>query len=221
MNVPIDQHAHCSRLRILVADDHHLVREGVKLVLSQRSLEHLVQVVAEATCAESVLTQLNAHEIDLLVLDLGMPGITGSRWIRALRRAPRPAHHRHDRQPGLAHARRGPAAGVEAYLLKQGETQTLLDAVNALALKRAMPAAPRAASGEALPVSPAAPAESLTRREQQILALIAAGATGTEVARRLYISPLTVRKHRENLMRKLEVHNTAELVAYAVRLGVQ
>ena len=53
MNVPIDQHAHCSRLRILVADDHHLVREGVKLVLSQRSLEHLVQVVAEATCAES------------------------------------------------------------------------------------------------------------------------------------------------------------------------
>ncbi|WYX17429.1 LuxR C-terminal-related transcriptional regulator [Achromobacter xylosoxidans] len=69
--------------------------------------------------------------------------------------------------------------------------------------------------------SPAAPAESLTRREQQILALIATGATGTEVARRLYISPLTVRKHRENLMRKLEVHNTAELVAYAVRLGIQ
>lgn len=223
MNVPIDQHAHCSRLRILVADDHHLVREGVKLVLSQRSLEHLVQVVAEATCAESVLTQLNAHEIDLLVLDLGMPGITGSRWIRALRDAHPDLHiivmtanqDSHTRDAVLA-------AGVEAYLLKQGETQTLLDAVNALALKRAMPAATRAAaSGEAPPASPAAPAESLTRREQQILALIAAGATGTEVARRLYISPLTVRKHRENLMRKLEVHNTAELVAYAVRLGVQ
>ena len=132
--------------RILVADDHHLVREGVKLVLSQRSLEHLVQVVAEATCAESVLTQLNAHEIDLLVLDLGMPGITGSRWIRA--RAHPDLHiivmtanqDSHTRDAVLA-------AGVEAYLLKQGETQTLLDAVNALALKRAMPAraAPRPA----------------------------------------------------------------------------
>ncbi|MBP6705873.1 MAG: response regulator transcription factor, partial [Achromobacter sp.] len=134
MNVPIDQHAHCSRLRILVADDHHLVREGVKLVLSQRSLEHLVQVVAEATCAESVLTQLAAHEIDLLVLDLGMPGITGSRWIRALRDAHPELHiivmtanqDTHTRDAVLA-------AGVEAYLLKQGETQTLLDAVNALA----------------------------------------------------------------------------------------
>ena len=220
MNVPIDQHAHCSRLRILVADDHHLVREGVKLVLSQRSLEHLVQVVAEATCAESVLTQLNAHEIDLLVLDLGMPGITGSRWIRALRAHPdlhiivmTANQDSHTRDAVLA-------AGVEAYLLKQGETQTLLDAVNALALKRAMPAARRRVRRSAACLARRA-GESLTRREQQILALIAAGATGTEVARRLYISPLTVRKHRENLMRKLEVHNTAELVAYAVRLGVQ
>lgn len=223
MNIPIDQHARCSRLRTLVADDHHLIREGVKLVLSQRSMEHLVLVVAEATCAESVLTQLASQQIDLLVLDLGMPGVTGSRWIRALRDAHPDLHiivmtanqDTHTRDAVLA-------TGVEAYLLKQGETQTLLDAVNTLALKRAMPAAPRApASGDAPPPSPTAPAESLTRREQQILALIATGATGTEVARRLYISPLTVRKHRENLMRKLEVHNTAELVAYAVRLGIQ
>ena len=93
--------------------------------------------------ARSVLTQLNAHEIDLLVLDLGMPGITGSRWIRALRDAHPDLHiivmtanqDSHTRDAVLA-------AGVEAYLLKQGETQTLLDAVNALALKRAMPAAP-------------------------------------------------------------------------------
>ena len=186
--------------------------------LSQRSLEHLVQVVAEATCAESVLTQLNAHEIDLLVLDLGMPGITGSRWIRA-------------RDPDLhiivmtanqdSHARRGPRRRRGSLSAQAGR--------NADAAGRGQRAGAQAcnARGRARRVRrsaaclPAAPAESLTRREQQILALIAAGATGTEVARRLYISPLTVRKHRENLMRKLEVHNTAELVAYAVRLGVQ
>jgi DNA-binding NarL/FixJ family response regulator len=61
---------------------------------------------------------------------------------------------------------------------------------------------------------------ALTRREQQILVLIVAGASATEIAGQLAISPLTARKHRENLMRKLDVHNTAELVTFAVRNGL-
>ncbi len=60
----------------------------------------------------------------------------------------------------------------------------------------------------------------LTRRERQILALVAHGMTAREVAERLGISPLTVRKHRENLMRKLDLHSAAELTGYAVRLGL-
>ena len=126
-----------------------------------------------------MLTQLNAHEIDLLVLDLGMPGITGSRWIRALRDAHPDLHIIVMTANQDSHARRGLAAGVEAYLLKQGR--------NADAAGRGQRAGAQAcnARGAARRVRRAAclarrAGESLTRREQQILALIAAGATGTE-----------------------------------------
>ncbi|MFY0478463.1 response regulator [Achromobacter marplatensis] len=211
------------RLRVMVAEDHNLVREGIKLVLSQRQPAQQVEIVAEAASGEGVLAALATQAIDLLVLDLGMPGITGSRWIRALR----------DQYPALLiivmtanqdeRTREAVlATGIEAYLPKQGDAQALLDTVSALS-NWIKPSSDTGATKNSPPpgaVAAGAPAELLTRREQQILALIAMGATGPEVAERLFISPQTVRKHRENLMRKLEVHSTAGLVSYALKLGL-
>ncbi|QVQ25954.1 response regulator [Achromobacter deleyi] len=199
-------------LRILIADDHGIVREGLRMMLAQA--QALVGAVDEAGTGEQVLALLAAHGADLLVLDLGMPGVSGSGWVRALR-ARYPALHimvltaNTDERTRIAVLE----AGADAFLAKTGNSQPLLAAIAELAGGAARPRAARATHAET-------PDETLTRREQQVLAMAALGATAAQIAQDLHISPYTARKHRENLMRKLGLHSTAELVAYAVRLGL-
>lgn len=200
-------------LRVLLADDHGIVREGLKMVLSQAGA--MIGSIDEAATGEQVMALLTAHGADVLVLDLGMPGVAGSGWVRALR----------ERHPALhimvltanTDARSRQAildAGADEYLAKTGNSRELMAAIQRLHDGQAgRPAQPR-------PTHAPAPAETLTRREQQVLALAAQGATAAQIGAALHISPLTARKHRENLMRKLALHSTAELVAYAVRLGL-
>ncbi|MNQ84532.1 Oxygen regulatory protein NreC [compost metagenome] len=161
-----------------------------------------------------MLALLAAHGADLLVLDLGMPGVSGSGWVRALRTR-YPALHimvltaNTDERTRIAVLE----AGADAFLAKTGNSQPLLAAIAELAGGAARPRPARSTHAET-------PDETLTRREQQVLAMAALGATAAQIAQDLHISPYTARKHRENLMRKLGLHNTAELVAYAVRLGL-
>lgn len=200
-------------LRVLLADDHGIVREGLKMVLQQAPA--MIGSIDEAATGEQVLALLAAHGADVLVLDLGMPGVAGSGWVRALR----------DRHPALhimvltanTDARSRQAileAGADAYLAKTGSSHELMAAIQRLHQD------PADRPVRARPNHPPAPADTLTRREQQVLALAAQGATAAQIGAALHISPLTARKHRENLMRKLSLHSTAELVAYAVRLGL-
>lgn len=199
-------------LRILIADDHGIVREGLRMMLAQAQAP--VGAVDEASTGEQVLALLAAHGADLLVLDLGMPGVSGSGWVRALRTR-YPALHimvltaNTDERTRIAVLE----AGADAFLAKTGNSQPLLAAIAELAGGAARPRPTRATHAET-------PDETLTRREQQVLAMAALGATAAQIAQDLHISPYTARKHRENLMRKLGLHNTAELVAYAVRLGL-
>jgi DNA-binding NarL/FixJ family response regulator len=199
-------------LRVLLADDHGIVREGLRMLLAGAQVP--IGTVDEAATAEQVLALLAAHSADVLVLDLGMPGVSGSGWVRTLR----------TRYPQLAimvltantDERTRAAvldAGADEFLAKSGNSQALLAAINRLACNPAAPRAPQAAHTQT-------PDETLTKREQQVLALAAQGATAIQIAAELHISPFTARKHRENLMRKLALHNTAELVAYAMRLGL-
>ncbi|MFD4840896.1 response regulator [Achromobacter sp. NPDC058515] len=201
-------------LRILIADDHGIVREGLKLVLAQAPT--LAGTVDEAGTGEQVLALLAAHGADLLVLDLGMPGVSGSGWVRTLRQR-YPALHIMVLTANTDERTRAAVleAGADAYLAKTGDSQPLLAAVARLAGGAARP---RARAAQAAHVE--TPDEALTRREQQVLAMAALGATAAQIAQDLHISPFTARKHRENLMRKLGLHNTAELVAYAMRLGL-
>lgn len=200
-------------LRVLLADDHGIVREGLKMVLQQAPA--MIGTIDEAATGEQVLAWLAAHGADVLVLDLGMPGVAGSGWVRALR----------DRHPALhimvltanTDARSRQAileAGADAYLAKTGSSHELMAAIQRLHQD------PADRPVRARPNHTPAPADTLTRREQQVLALAAQGATAAQIGAALHISPLTARKHRENLMRKLSLHSTAELVAYAVRLGL-
>ncbi len=199
-------------LKVILADDHAIVREGLKLLLS--TMEG-VDVVGEAADAAAVLAQLVPNDADLLVLDLGMPGIAGVQFIRDLRGA-----HAKLRilvltanvEPRMVTA--ALEAGADGYLTKHGNAAEIGLAIAAMRDGRPYVSPATGAVSQSLSPIP------LTRREREILTLIANGTTTPEIAARLGISPLTARKHRENLMRKLSLHNAAELTAYAVRLGL-
>jgi DNA-binding NarL/FixJ family response regulator len=213
-------------LRIALADDHALIREGLKLLIS--TCEGY-EIVGEAADGASLVQLLATEPADLVVLDLGMPGLTGLSYIRELRRAHpqlRVLVLTANSEPRTVEA--AIEAGAAGYLVKGGDLGELFEAIAALQrgetylsppVRAIMPqgghdGAPDGASFDAISHVP------LTRRERELLILIAGGATARDVAARLGISPLTARKHRENLMRKLELHSAAELATFAVRLGL-
>ncbi|WP_112809593.1 response regulator [Ensifer sp.] len=212
-------------MTIIVADDHAIVREGLKMLLSTLAD---VSVVAEAADGEAVLALARSTPADLLVLDLGMPGVTGIQFIADIRElAPRMKVLVLTANIEPRTVRAAIEAGASGYLTKNGDPAELADAVEALRTNESYLAQSirfavsdparqtlHSATEEALSPIP------LTRREMQILSLSAQGLTAREIAERLGISPLTARKHRENLMRKLSLHSAAEIAAYAVRIGL-
>ncbi len=200
--------------RVALADDHAIVLEGLKQVLS--GIGNLV-VAGEAADGTQLLALLAREPVDLLVMDLGMPGVDGLAFVQRLR-ARHPALRilvlTGSAGAGMAHATI--EAGANGYLVKSGDIRELVPALMALRDGRNFVAARAPAPATAAPDGLA----TLTRREHQILMLNARGATAGDIAAQLDISPLTARKHRENLMRKLDLHNTAEVVAYAARQGI-
>lgn len=198
--------------RVALADDHAIVLEGLKLVLS--GIGNLV-MAGEAADGAQLLALLQRERVDLLVMDLGMPGVDGLAFVqrlRALHPALRILVLTGNAGTGMGHA--AIEAGANGYLIKSGDIGELVPALMALSEGRNVIAAGGAETATADALA------ALTRREQQILMLIARGATAGDIAAQLGISPLTARKHRENLMRKLDLHNTAEVVAYAARQGI-
>lgn len=170
---------------------------------------------------------LKERHADLLVLDLGMPGLTGLAYIRELRETyPQLKILILTANADPLTAQAAITAGADGYVVKGSDLDELLQALDAL--QRGQPYLSLPEAGAQRPVDgatsaaayQAAAAIQLTRREHELLVLISGGATTRTVAERLGISPLTARKHRENLMRKLDLHSAAELAAYAVRLGL-
>ncbi|PSJ59511.1 response regulator [Kumtagia ephedrae] len=212
-------------LAVILAEDHAIVREGLKMLLS--TLDD-VAVVGEAADGEALLGLVRETRADLLILDLGMPGVAGIQLISDIRSlAPRLRILVLTANVEPRTVRAAIEAGASGYLTKDGDPAELADAVAAVrkggtyiarSVRFALTEPARTArlpDGEQV-VSPI----PLTLRERQILLLVAQGQTARMVAERLGISPLTARKHRENLMRKLNLHSAAELTAYAVRLGL-
>lgn len=210
-------------LRVLIADDHGIVRDGLRLLLS--TLEG-VEVVGEAADGLRLQALLEEQRADLLLLDLNMPGLNRLQFIHDLRqRHPRLSILVLTANTELATVRSVLDAGVHGYLSKGEDTAELLEAIAALRSGQHYLARSLRFQLERPSLRPQGRADllcavELTKRERQILTLAAQGRSAREIAEHFSISPLTVRKHRENLMRKLDLHSPAELAAYAVRLGV-
>ncbi|SPL61280.1 response regulator [Ochrobactrum soli] len=211
-------------LTAILADDHAIVRQGLKLLVS---VMDGISVIAEANDGTSVMEHVRSAGADLLILDLGMPGVAGIQFISEIKAvAPRLKILILTANVEPRTIRAAMEAGASVYLTKDGDPEEIGAAIDAVrngktylaqSIRFAVTGATGSSSEPAPDILSPIP---LTRRERQILALVAQGLTARDVATRLGISPLTARKHRENLMRKLNLHSSAELTAYAVRLGL-
>lgn len=211
-------------IRVLVVDDHPLVREGIRHVLNEGSG---FEVTAEAASGEEALRLAESHRPDVILLDISMPGESGLKVAAKLRRGVPEARililSMHDHAEFVLGAVR---AGVHGYVLKDSLPVELRDAVRAVHSGEEFfspPVASRlsaALRGEVHVGSKRQRIESLTNREREVLVHVAMGRSNKEVAAELGISVRTVETHRENLMRKLDIHSVAELTRLAIKTGL-
>ena len=206
-------------ITIVLADDHHVVRAGLRLLLDA---EEDLEVVAEAADADGALRSVLGHTPGVLVLDLNMPGQTTSLDAIPLvrERSPRTAVVVLTMQEDPSFARHALQAGAAAYVLKDSANAELVEAVRRAAAGETY-LAPRL--GAALATSPpeaSGPPDDLTRRELEVLRLIALGHTNAEIGARLYLSIRTVETHRAHIQQKLRRSSRAELVRYALERGL-
>ena len=212
-------------IRIVLAEDHAVVREGVRAILEAEADFSIVGETGDGLEA----VQLAASKApDVLVVDLMMPGLSGLEVIRQVRRHSPETRivvlSMHDDEAYVLEALQN---GASAYMLKRSRAAELKKAVREVARgrrylgpplsERAIETYLRALQEEAVLEDPYA---FLTNREREVLHLTVAGQTSTIIGEQLSISPRTVEKHRSNLMQKLDVHNKAELVQYALSRGL-
>ena len=207
-------------IRIVIADDHAIVREGLKRIVSAGED---MEVTAEAADGTEVMQRVRELEFDVLVLDLSMPGRSGMELIK-LARSEKPqlrilvlSMHQE-----LQYAVRAIKSGASGYLTKESAPAELVQALRKIAGGGAYvtsEVAQQLALG-AMPGSAVASHESLSPREFEVFRLLAAGLSVTETATRLSVSVKTVSTHKANMMQKLSLHNQSELVRYAIRHGL-
>lgn len=209
------------KVRILLADDHTLVRQGIRMILEQ---EADLEVVGEAGDGKETVKAMEKHKPDLILLDYAMPGPPGGDVIAQIKRInPRTkvsilSMHQDDEY--VINAIR---MGADGYILKDTAAPELVSAVRAI-LKGGIYLSPsisrilvRGYRGKRTPKIPKSPYEQLTRREREVLKLLAEGNSVKEVADRLNLSIKTVDAHKNNLMKKLDIHDRTHLVRYAIR----
>ena len=206
-------------IRILIADDHAIVRGGLKQIIATTTD---IVVTGEAAQGSEVLDKLRACQVDLLLLDMTMPGISGIDLIRRVR-AEHPALpilvlSIHNEGQVVSRALR---AGATGYVTKDSDPEILLAAIRKLACggrfidPRLVDAIVFEASA-----SDAAPHEILSDREFQVLQMLAAGKSVNDIAEVLALSAKTISTHKMRLMQKLGVSNNADLIRYAIRHGL-
>ena len=213
-----------ARVTVALADDHRVVRDGLRLVLQS---EPELEVVGEAGDGREAVAMVERLSPDVLVLDLMMPGLGGIEVLRQVaRRSPRTRVVVLSMHADEGYVVQALGLGAVGYVLKDASAAELLHAVRAVRTGRRYLSPPlseaavdrylrRAEAGGA-----ADPYERLTSREREVLHLTAEGLSSTAVADRLGISSRTAETHRANVMAKLGLHNRADLVRYALGRGL-
>jgi DNA-binding NarL/FixJ family response regulator len=213
-----------SRLRILLADDHTIVRQGLRKMLEERPDW---EVVAEAGDGREAVRQAEQHKPDVAIVDVAMPLLNGIETTRQIvRKSPATRVLVLSMHADDAYVIQILQAGATGYLLKDSADVDLIQAVTAVSKGKSFfsPAIARLMLDDYVrQLSEKGVTdryESLSEREREIFQLIAEGKANKEIAALLSISPSTVETHRARIMEKLDLHSAAEIVLYAVRRGV-
>lgn len=211
-------------ISVLIAEDHHLVRQGIRALLEKAED---IKVVGEAKDGQEAVEQAEQLSPDVIVMDLAMPRLNGNQATERIR-----AQHLPSRVVILSMysdevlVKQALRSGVKGYLLKQSVTEELLLAVRAA--HRGETFLSSAVSGSILEdvlsstgsEADIEPFDRLSAREQQVLKLVAEGRTNNAIAQIMNVSVKTVEKHRSSLMQKLNVHDMAGLVRIAMKHGL-
>jgi DNA-binding NarL/FixJ family response regulator len=213
-----------AKIRVLIADDHAIVREGVKALIS---LADDMEVVGEAADGREAIERAQALEPDVAVMDIAMPGLGGLEATLEIRKlCPRTRILVLSQYDDREYVRRFLKAGVSGYVLKKSAGSDLIGAIRSVhkgglvldpdVAREAM----REHDGTADGSSAADPYETLTDREKQVLKLVAEGRSNKDVADLLGISVKTAMSHREHVMEKLDLHSRTELIRFALKEGI-
>jgi two-component system, NarL family, response regulator NreC len=212
------------KIRVLLADDHQLMRSGVRLMLERQAD---LEVVGEASDGRGAVALAKTLKPDVVVMDIGMPSLNG---IEA-------AHQMTEERPELAvmilsmhadesYVLRALRAGARGYLLKDSAEADLTRAVHVVAGGKSFfsPAVSKLLLDDYVRKLKRSgtddPYDLLTPREREVLQLVAEGKSNKDIANLLNLSVYTVESHRSNLMEKLHLNGLPELILFAVRRGI-
>lgn len=210
------------KARVLLADDHRMMREGLRALLER---EADLEVVGEAADGREVLRAVRELHPDVVIMDIGMPSLNGLDATRQLAiEAPQTKVIALSTHSDKRYVLGMVEAGAAGYLLKESAAEELLRAIRAVMRGQKYLSAETAGTvidgyrGRDFP-DEGGPSV-LGTREREVLQLLAEGKSSPEIARLLFVSVSTVETHRRNIMRKLDIHSVAELTKYAIRHGI-
>ncbi len=208
------------KIKILVVDDHAIMRDGIRALLS---LHNDLEIVGEASEGKEAIEKVQELGPDVVIMDVAMPGMDGLEATRRIRkRNPKVkvlVLTQHDNREYILSAIK---AGTSGYVPKRAVGAELVSAIRAVNKGESFlyPSAAAALIEDYLRQAEKDPYDRLTAREREILKLIAEGHTSREIATTLFISLKTVLGHRTKIMQKLDIHNRTELIRYAMRKGL-
>lgn len=210
-------------LRIILADDHRIMREGLRSLIDS---EPGMEVIAEAENGRKAVELCREHDPDIIIMDIGMPDLNGTEATRQiLRECPRTkvvalsTHKARQFAAGML------AAGASGYVVKGSAFRQLTEAIEAASQGKAY-LSPDVADvvlheyADQLRKDESQASNILTDREREVLQLVAEGKSTREIAEALFVSPKTIETHRQHLMDKLDLHTVADLTKYAIREGL-
>ncbi len=215
-----------SRIRVLIADDHTMVRQGLTMLLQTQPD---ITVIGEASDGSEAIRMAHEFQPDIVVMDIAMPNVDGLEATRAIKSSlPNVQILALTMHEGEEYFFKILAAGASGYVLKRAAANDLISAIHAVARGEVFlyPSIAKKLVADYLSRTKAEPpggdttADALTQREHQILALIAEGLSNREIAERLTLSLSTVQTHYTHIIEKLNLRNRTELVKYALRHGL-
>ncbi|GER79747.1 MAG: DNA-binding response regulator [Anaerolineae bacterium CFX3] len=211
-------------IRLLLVDDHAVVRSGLRMLLASESD---VEIVGEAGSGSEAVAAAASARPDVILMDIGLPDMTGIEATRVVKsQFPEIAIVALTIHEDEEYFFRMLDAGASGYVPKRAAPEELLTAIRAAASGEVYlyPSLAKLLVKDYLSqereTANRSTLDGLTEREQEVLSLLAEGQNNAEIASALVISPKTVERHRENIMRKLNLHSRAELVRYAIRKGI-